>query len=188
MKRILFAVVLSSISVTSAFAANYYIGGDLGYSDTHYKSAQLGGDDGTTGVGFRLYGGYEFNQNFSLELGAENYAKASGDEVSAAEERAYDFSAVGRYPLGSAGFSIFGKLGLAYMVAQKDFAGQGHAYANIIRPAYGVGVADVLTPNLSITMQLWRIQGKSNAYNGIDVDTKLPNADLYTVGLLYRFV
>lgn len=187
MKKVLFGLTCCGL-LSSAMASNYYVGGDVGYSDTHYTSTQLGANNGSTGVGFRLYGGYDINQHFSMELGAENYAKASGDAVSAAEEHAYDVSAVGRYPIGNAGLSIFGKLGLAYMMAQKDFSGVGHAYANVIRPAYGFGVASTLTPRLSVTMQWWRIQGKSNAYNGIDVDTKLPNADLYTVGLLYRFI
>lgn len=188
MRKIGLALVLFSLVATASADRDYYLGLDMGYSNTHYNSTQLGGDNGTTGLGYRFTGGFELNQNVSLESGYTHFAKADGDAVTAATDHAYDFSVVGRYPLGSGGLSLFGKLGVAYMRAQKDFSSEGHSYANKIRPAYGFGISEVFTPQISFNMQLWRVQGKNDAFNGINVDTKLPDADLYSVGVIYRFI
>ncbi len=188
MKKIITALFLFGITRFATAMPNYYVGLGLGYSNTNYSNSQLGANDGSTGIGSRFFGGYEITQNLSAELGWTHYAKASGNAVSSINEHAYDLSVVGRYPINASGLSVFGKFGFAYLRAEKNFAGQGHSYANKIRPAYGIGVSNVFTPNWSMTVQLWRIQGKNDAFSGSSGDYKLPSADLYTVGVIYRFV
>lgn len=188
MKKTLLALFLTACSA-SAYAAipDYYLGLDLGYSDTNYSDGVLGANSSSTGLGARLFGGYEFTPNFSFELGWTHFAKASGDRVKSVYQSASDLSFVGRLPIGSSGLSGFAKLGMAYVQAEKDFSGQGHIYANKIRPAFGIGVENTFTPNLSMTMQLWHIQGQKGAFNGYNIDSRLPSANLYSVGVLYRF-
>ena len=186
MKKIILALILS-VMTSVTFAGPYYLGTDLGYSNTHYNGDALGANDDTTGFGARLFGGYQFSEYFASELGWTHFAAAKGNRVSSLYEHAYDLSVVGHYPLRDSGLSIFAKLGLAYIQAEKNYVGQGHTYANLIRPTYGVGVASALTPHWSVDMQLSRIQGKSSAYTGFDSSSNLPNADLYTVGAIYRF-
>lgn len=188
MKKILIALFLTSLATVSFANKNYYAGLNLGYANTHYGEGSLGANPETTGVGFRLFGGYELTQNFSFELGYTHLPSAKGDSVRELRQQAYDLSAVGRYPLGSGGLSLYAKLGLAYEQAKKDFSTTGQSYANKIRPAYGMGVADVFSPNISFNVQWWRIQGKGEAFNGINVDSKLPSVDMFTVGVAYRFV
>jgi OOP family OmpA-OmpF porin len=188
MKKWLFALVLMLSAVNAGAVPDYYAGLDLGYSNTHYSDAVLGSDSSTAGFGTRLYGGYEFTPNYAVELGWTRFAKASGNRTKSVSQYAYDASFVGRYPITNSGLSIFAKLGLAYVQAKKDFSGQGHAYANNIRPAYGIGVENVFTPHLSMLVQLWHVQGKNDAFSGFNVNGKLPDADLYTVGVIYRFI
>ncbi|MES2997782.1 MAG: outer membrane beta-barrel protein [Pseudomonadota bacterium] len=153
LKKVLTAAVLgvSTLSIMAANAADpgIYITGQLGYAKTHLGSktniadinnnlpmgSTINLDNGATNIsndGFagRLALGYQFNENFALELGYMQLRpkKVHGEFINNAiapvpvtipgsislNQNAIDVAAKGIIPIAS-NFSVYAKLGVAYL-------------------------------------------------------------------------
>lgn len=208
-KKVLITAVLavSSFGVIAANAATpgVYVTGQLGYVNTHIKS-KLAANEGpaykkdlekaldNNGLAGRIAVGYQFNQNFALELGYLQLKKTSYLEHAASYPRwmyklnqnAIDLAAKGILPITD-NLNAYGKLGVAYLttdysatytdggVEQLDTNIALHRWA----PEAAVGVSYDITPNVSIDTSWTHIQ---------PVGKNLPGSiDFVAVGLGYSF-
>lgn len=179
----------------TALAALALMGATAAQADTQpgfYAGASIGttkvGDDAFDGTGiddsdtgFKVFGGYDFNQNFGVEVSYVDFGEASisdaGDSLSVGVS-ALTASAVGRLPVSDM-FTLFGKLGFASYDVDVDFniagLGSGSGSDSDSDLIYGVGGA-------------LRFGGAFEArleYEAINVDGG--DVNMISVGGLFRF-
>jgi OmpA-OmpF porin, OOP family len=203
-KSVLSVVVASVAGIVVATSANasddgVYVGGQLGYGKVHtfdtnitraaggFKESQK--DDGIAG---RLFAGFQINPNFAVEAGYTKFSdatdKVSGSGVDAKmtlEAQAIDVSAKGIIPLQN-GFSIYGKLGGAYLYEKADVkitafgeTDKAHESENQFYPTFGLGVNYDINKNVSTDLSWTRIQKVGNK--------DLESTDFFGLGLAYHF-
>jgi opacity protein-like surface antigen len=191
-----------SMSNAHATGEGFYLGGAVGMTNTHNlpRDVQTGTTPATvritpsnTGLGERLFLGYNINQYAAIESGYTHYAPSiytNSSAISCSEpairENGVDLFGKGMLPLGS--FKVFGKAGLA---AVKSSASgsldsqtiltptcSGNSSSTIsVRPAAGVGVSFDFSPNWQADL----------SWNRVFKGGKLQNADFYGVGVSYHF-
>ena len=184
---------LAAFALTAAMAAQadvrpgFYAGGSVGTTklgDDGFDGFGVDVDDSDTG--FKIFGGYSFNDNFAVELSYFDLGEVSGRindpffgnisfDVGVSGLNA---SAVGRLPISDT-FSLFGKLGFAsYDVdghATISGVGSGSDSQSETDMTYGLGAA------LSFGGQ-WEVRVEYEAINIDDGD-----ANMLSVGAMYRF-
>jgi OmpA-OmpF porin, OOP family len=222
LKKVLTTAVLgvSALSVMAANAAapGVYVTGQLGYANTHMKdksnftnypftpNAADAINLSNNGLAGRLAMGYQFNQNFAVEMGYLQLNKKkvngtipNGEEATlpaslSLHQNAIDLVGKSILPLTDK-FNVYGKLGVAYLTT--TIKGKSNAHPGINVPATAdlngvagiakhkwapeaaVGVSYDFTPNMSVDTSWTRIQplGKNR-----------PGAiDFVAVGLAYNF-
>lgn len=231
LKKVL-STALCGVSVLGMMAANaaapgVYVSGQLGYAQTNMKgmtnlnalsktlepSFSLTIKDpsdknlANNGLAGRLAIGYQFNQNFAVELG---YLKLGSRQVNVdatkkdetapitlqdasvkLAQNAIDLAAKGILPIGN-NFNVYGKVGLAYLTSNLSINGKAddkkHSY-NINEqagfekrqwaPEAAIGVSYDITPNVSVDTSWTHIHpiGKNRA----------GNVNFLAVGLSYNF-
>ena len=137
-------------------------------------------------TGFKIFGGYSFNNNFAVELSYFDLGEVSGSfndpffgnitfDVGVSGLNA---SVVGRLPVSET-FSVFGKLGFASYDLDAHATvfgvGSGSDSQSETDMTYGVGAA------LSFGGQ-WEMRAEFEAINVDDGD-----ANMLSIGALYRF-
>jgi outer membrane protein with beta-barrel domain len=144
--------VIAAFALAASMAAQadtqpgFYAGAGLG--TTKIGADELdntGFDDSDTG--FKIFGGYDFNQNFGVEVSyfdlGEGSIEDAGDSASIGVS-GLSASAVGRLPLSDM-FSLYGKLGFASYDVDFDFNvagfGSGSQSDSDSDMIYGVGGA-----------------------------------------------
>lgn len=182
-------LALSGASAASQAAAQgFYLGGSVGKSDFDDDNAipdliTSGSVDGSD-TGYKIFGGYQFNQNFGVELAWVDLGKASysgtffGFPVTggSVETSGLNVSAVGILPLGS-GFALFGKAGLfAWESKARDVTGgvPFSAKDDGTDLSLGVGVSYDVAKNFGIRAEWERFKA-------------VGDIDLLSVGVSYRF-
>ena len=207
MKKIVkLTVAALAISATAGLAhaakPGTYAGLGLGYSKTDISFASASSKK-TDGLAGRIFGGYNFNQNFGLELGATRYntLKAKTDNFvyddvvyNNASLRghitALDLIAKGYLPFGE-GFNAYALAGLAYEMADAK-VNASRTVANrteSIRvkgsqdgfaPKFGLGVSyDIPNSNITTGIEASRILKRSSK--------GLPEMNLVTFNVGYNF-
>jgi OmpA-OmpF porin, OOP family len=173
MKSIVNTIVGAALLAgAAAHAEGIIVGGSLGRS--HYKGDDIGGaatDRSATGI--KLYGGYEFTPNLSLEAGYADLGKfnsAAGD----VKADALYADIVGTLPIAQ-GFSALGRLGIAS--GKLDSSLQGSDRGTGIK--VGAGLQYDLDKSLAL-------RGEWERYR-IDALGSPSNTDVYSVGVHYRF-
>lgn len=197
MKQMLF-VSLATLCATSAAHATIngtYVGIQGGIGDTHFTSSALGTTTGSiknTQIAGRLFLGYQFTQNFALELGylqfstttIQTFGGIPGNSARMAEG-AGDLLAKGILPIASSGFDAWGKAGLAFISARpsnniykstipSNFSGGSEQR---IAPEVGLGISYDITPNIPIDLSINHIQV---------IGSNIPNADFVALGIAYN--
>jgi OmpA-OmpF porin, OOP family len=140
---------LAALGLMAATAAQadtqpgFYAGAGIG--STKVGDDVSGVDDSDTG--FKVFGGYDFNQNFGIEVSYFDFGEASVDEGGASASvgvSGLSASAVGRLPVSDM-FSLYGKLGFASYDVDVKFNipgfGSGSASDSDSDMIYGVGGA-----------------------------------------------
>src|SRR5689334_20363341 len=136
-----------------------------------------------TTTAWKLFGGYQVNRNFAVELGFTPRlanAKATGfgltDEI---KSSALELVAIPSLPLGE--LSLFGKLGVysAKTDETTNFAGERSVTNSDF--TYGVGVGYQFHRNLGARLE-WQ---RYSQVGGGDIGKE--DIDVVSVGLLYRF-
>jgi OmpA-OmpF porin, OOP family len=180
----------AAFALTAALAARadvqpgFYAGASVGSTTIDDDGFGSAIDDSDTG--FKLFGGYTFNDNFAIEASYFDLGEANGsfDDPFFGP---FDFdvgvsglnvSAVGRVPLTQT-FSLFGKLGFASYDLDVSFNGPGFVSGSGSESetdlTYGVGGA------LSFAEQ-WEVRVEFEAISVDDGD-----ANMLSVGAMYRF-
>ena len=173
MKKIANALLcVSMLGAAAAHAEGLSVGGSLATS--RWKGDDIGGlSTDKSSTGGKLYGGYSFTPNFGLEAG---YATLGKFESAAGSVKADGFyaDAVGTLPLGN-GFSALGRVGLFNGKLDSSLAGDDRGTSYKV----GAGVQYDFDPKLGI-------RGEWERYRFDALGTK-SNADMYSVGLNYKF-
>ena len=145
-----FACVLS----TSALAASpFYVGGGIGQSYVEEDNVLPGEDFEGEDFAFKVFGGYRFHKNFSVELAYIDFGKPDDNILGIDVETelyAVVLSGVGILPLSDR-FELFVKLGAAYWDGKAKVAGlTARDDENGTKLAYGVGASFAITDQFAI--------------------------------------
>lgn len=198
------AVIASPFAI--ADDSGWYGGANIGQSkatidDARITSSLLGSGfsgvsiaDENRDLGFKVFGGYQFNKNFALEGGYFDLGKfgfmanttPAGTLSGNIRLKGLNLDAVGILPLTEK-FSVFGRIGANYAQATDSFAGTGAVSVLNPNPStretnlkLGVGLQYALTESLAMRAEVERYRINDAVGNKGDVD-------LVSVGLLYRF-
>jgi len=157
-----------------------------------FTSSTIVDDDRSTG--FKVFGGYQLNKNFSVEggyfdLGKFGYTATTvpaGTLNGNIKLRGLNLDLVGIVPFTEK-FSAFGRVGLNYAQARDSFTGTGAVHVTNPNPRknatnykFGVGLQYAFTDALAMRVEAERYRINDAVGNKGDVD-------LVSVGLIYRF-
>jgi len=143
MKRLLMAAAFSAALVAGPASAQAYLGGGIGSSRTD-----------TSETSWKLYGGYQFNPTWGLELGYTDLGRYRGSDV-----ESWSLAGMGTLPLGER-WSLLGKVGAASN--RTHFAGT----ANHTDLLLGLGVGYSMSKNLGLRLEYEDFGKLSNASAG----------------------
>jgi len=164
-------VAVAALAALSSHAEGLYVGAGVGSS--RYSDDFGGAFTDRSNAGLKLYGGYAVNPNFSVEAGVARLGKvrsATGD----VKGGGLFVDAVGIVPLSN-NFSLLGRVGVFNGRLDSTLVGDDRG-SNV---KFGAGVQYAIDKNLSV-------RGEWERYRFDALGIK-PNADLYSVGLNYRF-
>ena len=163
--------------------AGFYIGGAIGQAEQADQCSNPG-----PGVScdnkdsaWKIFGGFQINRHFAVELGYANLGEATaslGAASAADEATAFELAALGMLPIGDR-FAIFGKAGL--------YRGELERTSNNLLVqtgsneqtdfTFGVGVRFDVTHNIGVRAEWQRY---------IDLG-EITDVDLISVGVQFRF-
>jgi OOP family OmpA-OmpF porin len=172
MNKLLLALIATSAVAGAAQAQtttpHAYVG--IGAATANNKSA----DEYKTNA--KIYGGYEFDQNWGVEAGYTNFDK---EDIPVGNVKGSGTYVAGKYsvPLGER-FTGYGKLGVSYNERKLSSSTLGQVNSYDTGLYGGVGVEYKLNQNLALNAEYERY-GKDKAFGA--------KADVYTVGLKYGF-
>jgi OOP family OmpA-OmpF porin len=175
----------SFAQATKPADAGFYIGGSVGEASGDCNAtAQTSCDDKDTA--WKIFGGYQLNRNFAVELGYSDLGEvsSSGPFGTKVESTLWDLVAVGSLPLGN-NFSLYGKLG-AYRAEAELSSNVGvSGDKKTTDLTYGLGARYDFTRNLAVRAEWQR-------YQGIEVPNTVltsgdSDADVLNIGVLWKF-
>lgn len=208
-------VAMAALSVGSAaFASSgnpdIYVGGALGYGDTHWgnfnpifnntlfqnATSNIGlpaVSISDTGFGATAYAGYDFNQYLAVQAGYVYFPNAEFkvQGFPNVDVKTYGLDLLGKVMVPVAGnLGLFAEAGPGYLHSSVSvpatIAGvigvTGTASTSNVDLVYGFGADYAITPNLVADVSFTRFSGHSE----FDTDYQ-PDADLYAAGLAYHF-
>jgi OOP family OmpA-OmpF porin len=166
----------SSASFAQATDTGFYIGGHFGQSDVKELDE--------TDSSWKFIGGYQFNQNFALELGYTDLGSVtiSGPGGNATfESTAFELLGVASLPVADR-FSVYGKFGFYQADSDLNFNlvgfGSGSASESNTDITFGVGLRYDFTRNLGVRAE-WQRYG--------DVGDGATDVDVMSIGVLWKF-
>lgn len=182
-------LVLSGlVAASQASAQGFYIGGSVGQSKMDNGNAipdliTSGTVDGKD-TGYKIFGGYQFNQNFGVDLAYVDLGKASysgtflGIPVTGGTVKTsgLNISAVGTLPLNS-GFALFGKVGFFTWESKASDVTGGVSFSGKedgTDVSFGVGASYNFTKNFGVRAEWERFKA-------------VGDIDLLSIGVVYKF-
>jgi OOP family OmpA-OmpF porin len=184
MKRTILLAVLAALAGTAA-AQTAYIGGNVGRAEQKVSIDGFGSEKDHD-TGFKLYGGYNFTQNFGLEAGYADLGKLERSDFESSvslEPKSVYLAATGTLPL-DAQFSLFGKAGVARTEVKGTVSGLGFRDSgkeNRTNGYFAVGAAYAINNNFSVVAE-YEYFGKVYKEEGADL-----KANMVSVGVRYKF-
>ena len=201
-------VALAAVASPAAMAdvLGWYGGASVGQSrakiddDRIINGLNAGGlattsiKDDDRDLGFKVFGGYQFNKNLALEggyfdLGEFGYRASTipaGTLDGNIKVKGLNLDVVGTLPITEK-FSVIGRAGVTYAQAKDNFRGTGAVQVSDPNPSkrdtnykLGVGVQYAFTENLAM-------RGEVERYRINDAVGNKGDIDLVSVGLIYRF-
>ena len=202
---------LSALTIQSALAQSpddpyYYLGLSGGQARGSYHESQLfgavvrqnvnptsfGREDKDTA--FKLFGGYQFNRNWGLEVGYFDLGQyrfnittaPPGNFNGEVKVRGINFNLVGTLPL-SDNFSVFARAGGHYARTQEAFSGNGTVVVLNANPSTrktnlngGVGMQYSFNPSFQMRVEFERFRINNPVGDQ-------GNVNLATIGLIFPF-
>jgi OOP family OmpA-OmpF porin len=206
--RALGLAALAGIASPYAIAADagWYIGGNVGQSQAKIDDERIIGgltaggfattsiNDDDRDLGFKVFGGYQFNKYFALESGYFDLGKFGFTATTAPagafngniKIKGVNFDTVALLPFTDR-FSAFGRIGVNYAEAKDTFSGTGSVH--VLNPTrtrraanykIGLGLEYDITESLGLRAEVERYRIDDGVYN-------LGDIDLASAGLVYRF-
>jgi len=161
----------------NAIASHIYIGANAGQA--HWRNLCTNGaacEDTNATLG--VFGGYQINKIFSVELGVRNYGEAKSTGASI-KGKGWEASGLAAWPIVGA-VSIFGRLG-GYRGTLKGDGALTGVKETTSSVTYGLGLQLDLSKNVAL-------RGEWQAYSSLGGGA-MPQGDLnvLTVGALWQF-
>lgn len=196
-KRALAILAMAAALVAGPAAAQgrdetgLYLGGSVGYSQYNEVCERSNVPCDDTDDAVRLFVGYQFNRNWSVELGFGDFGDATGQGALAGggtgsfEWSSYAWDVTGLGHIGIAGgLSVFGRLGLYMGRTTVDQEATGFASTHDAKTnsgfTYGAGVA--------YTLGRFGIRAEWQRYDNIGTNSLgTDEVDIFSVGGLFRF-
>jgi OOP family OmpA-OmpF porin len=176
------ALCAAASGVASAADNTFYIGGSIGQSRPNFDTAGsvsgMGSNFNNSDGAYKLYGGYKFHKNFSIEGTWINLGTYDSNILNQAEISGWGIALVAYAPL-SKDFSLLGRLGENRMRLKRIPLGTAD---NSWSPSFGVGLKYDFNPNISARAEFERILKMGSNVTTINTD-----ANVYTLGLSYQF-
>ena len=190
--KIVFAIWLATSGIAFAADNGFYIGGGFGQARPSFDAnpaAALGfpvTNDNSSAV-WNAFGGYQINQYFSAELRYVNLGEYNsalsvpgiGTLLAKIRITGWGAALVGALPLGK-DFSLLGRVGENRL--RETLFGNGSTNDNTWSPSFGIGLKYGINPNLSARAEVEHFTKIGSNDNTIGA-----HANLYTVGLVYKF-
>lgn len=183
------------------YSSGWYVGGNIGMSTANVDEEKITQNlttnysytDDERDLGYKLFGGYQFNKYFALEggyfnLGKFDYSLSTGTGTAEGNIKimGVNLDAVGTLPITEK-FSVFGRVGAAYARAKDSFGTTGSISITDTNPKksdlnykFGGGLQYAITDAVGIRLEAERYRIDDAVGNRGDVD-------LFSVGLTYRF-
>ncbi len=198
MKKIAIVALLSACVATPAWAVDntgkFYGAIDLGYTALNNSSAINGSTWGPTPGTVRLAGGYNFSENWAVEVGYAQSAKSTynstvlgiGSGAEVGQNSSLQVAAVGILPVSEA-FSLFAKLGLANN--RTDYTMTSNYGASVA----GVGSSTSLLTGIGVQYNInrkfaLRVQSESFGHNQIGPGSGVRiSTSMTSIGGVYTF-
>jgi OmpA-OmpF porin, OOP family len=170
-KKSAIVATLLAAGIGAAHAEGLYVGGNLGTPD--YKSSINGVDGRGSGLGAKLFGGYELSPNFAVEAGIFDLGHIDDDSGKIKLHGAY-LDGVGRYELAPH-WALIGRAGLA----EGRFTG---STGDDSSPAFKLGAG--LQYDLSRTVA---VRAEYEHYHFSNAFDAKPSVGEYSIGLKVGF-
>jgi OOP family OmpA-OmpF porin len=180
-RYLVLGALFSTLTLASAPAFSqaqdqgFYVGANFGQSKAKdFCAGTTSCDDSDTALS--IFGGYQFNKNFGVEIAYTDLGKFSGSApgiTATVEATGFEFSAVGIFPINPQ-WSLYGKLGFFMWDADLK-SNLGNLSDDGTDLTYALGVRWNLTKNLTVQAQWQR-------YDVSDGDV-----DVLGIGVLFRF-
>jgi OmpA-OmpF porin, OOP family len=180
---VVFAKGDNAMSMPSApvydFNPGIVVGLQGGYANTGWDALSLA--SGSTGIAGRAFVGFDFHKNFAVEGGYTYFGKkASIDGLDTFRTQAFDLVGKMKVPMDN-GFGLYAKVGADYLMTKESGSGESENQDHF-GVVYGVGASYDITPNFVADLSWTRFGGN------LELSEKFqPNADLYALGLAYKF-
>ena len=184
---------------TTDYTQGWYMGANIGVSDTNIDENTItqgltnpSYSDDERDLGFKLFGGYQFNKYFALEggyfnLGEFDYAlsTATGTAGGSIKVMGVNLDAVGIVPI-TEDFSAFARVGAHYAQAKDSFSSSGSLSITgtpkekELNYKLGLGLEYAVTDAIGVRLEAERYRINDAVGNDGDID-------LLSIGLTYRF-
>lgn len=182
-KNILIALIAAAaIAPVAAQAQDTYVGANIGRSEQKLTIDGFGSlkDHDTS---FKVYGGYQFNENFGIEGGYADLGKmklTSGAATASANPRSLYVAATGTMPLAER-FALTGKIGAARSRTTLSLTGEADDKMSHSGLMFGVGTSYAITPTVLAVVEY------ENFGKVIDEDGGSLKASVLSVGVRVKF-
>lgn len=161
-------IPLALLAVSTVANADSYLGMGFGQSSAEIVPLNLGAGFvstvSDTDTAIKLFGGFEFSNSLSMEVGYTHFGEMSVDYTDGvdtayetAETSTTYVAVVGNIPLGNAA-SLFGKVGISSWYMDYSYSDSGmfiDASASGVDPMFGVGL-QLNAANLSVRAEFER--------------------------------
>lgn len=199
---LLFAVFANPLmaQTTTDYNTGWYMGGNVGISTANIDKDKITQNftnysyrDDEKDLGYKLFGGYQFNKNFALEggyfdLGKFDYslATSSGTLDGNIKVRGLNLDAVAILPI-TEDFSAFARIGANYAQSKDSFGTTGSISMSDTSPQkndlnykFGAGLQYAVTEALALRLEAERYRINDAVGNDGDID-------FFSIGLIYKF-
>lgn len=198
---LLFATVEPLMAQTTTdYSEGWYMGGNVGISTANIDKDKITQNltnysysDDEQDLGYKLFGGYQFNKNFAIEGGYFNLGKfdyslstPNGSLNGDIKVMGLNLDAVAILPI-TEDFSAFARIGANYAQSKDSFNTTGtisisdnSPKENDLNYKFGAGLQYSLTEALALRLEAERYRINDAVGNDGDID-------FFSIGLIYKF-